>query len=100
MDCEEAVIEFQKGERSWIQRETLIQSLRTLAEHSGGNWPVLARDSIDEAIDALIGRREVVQSPYGLRWHNTLFVTPAVAEKRPVQRKPKAPVSGNQGTLF
>ena len=100
IDTISAVTDFLKGERNWIQREMLIQSLLTLGKHGGADWPRFTRELIDEAVEALVDRKEVVESPYGLRWHNTLFVTPAVAAKRPVMRKPEAPVNSDQGTLF
>ena len=93
-----AVVDFLKDERNWITRATLVQSLVSLGEHSGGVWPRVNADDVDSAIAGLIAQNEIIESPYGLRWKDYLFVDPV--EKSPHKVTKKTKQSSDQGMLF
>ena len=98
METKTAVVEFLKDERNWISRTILVNALVSLGKHSGGRWPSMPAEIINDAIDSLVAEKVVIESPLGLRFKDNLIVMPAVATPK---RKPgKKPTINDQGTLF
>lgn len=98
MSPTDAVLDFMRTARGWMQPADIVRALEALGKFSDGAWPQCSTEAWESAIESLLASRQLLTSPDGIRSRESV-IADATPPKR-AKSKPKQVKPTDQGMLF